>query len=227
MKRKFRTSAILSLLLASCVFIAPVRAEGGSARFNFAPNVWGAESVPRHQRRAVDPVHTVRSGSVPSGSSFLGLDRDMLQKPVPPPMPQVQVAATPSFTRVTPQAAIPRGEFSSQFGKPGSLDTPTIAHVPQAPSNLPQMAKAKVLSAKPGAAKKSKWHNSTQDVYGTIAKVAPPKGNSGKAGILAQAGNGVDSYGKNFGYVPGPYLPSPSADGLRTSTTVYGQLIDR
>src|SRR5271170_8017159 len=102
---KIATLAIISIVTAGFTAVQPAQAgpmEGG-ARFNYQPNIWGSEKAPKATLRATTPVHSVRSGMVPR--SLLGVDPSMLARPVAPvvlPVPQTQVAATPSFGTATP-----------------------------------------------------------------------------------------------------------------------------
>lgn len=234
MKIRIASLALISILALSMAAIQPAAAEGGNARFRFAANVWRQEGVAPRSHRAVEPVHSVRNGAVPTGKSFLGLDANMLQKPQPVPqvVPQMQVAAQPSFTQAVPQLAVPKTNFNHAFGKPQSLNQPLVAHAP-APLTAPvgQMAQPQAIRPAPAAPAKKPVVASkapsrvTKDVSGRIAS-RPKKSQPASNGMLANA-KGIDSYGKNFGYVPGPFLPAQSGGGSYTTTDVHGTLIHR
>ncbi len=225
--------ATLALISTFAVGMTAIQAEakGSGARFDFAPNIYRHEeaNIPRRPQ-VIEPMHSVRSGAVPHGMSHLGIDPAMLAKkaPVVAPIVQQSVAASPSFARVVPTMAAPKPNFNQQFGKPLSLNPPVIAHAPMVPPPVGQMAAPKALAAaKPVAAHKptiARATRSTKDVHGTIrARKAAPAGN----GMLATAGKGVESYGKDFGYVPGAYLPSASTGSGFTSADVHGTLLHR
>jgi hypothetical protein len=190
--------------------------ESRGARFNYAPNVWKSESVRMPKGYgAPDPVHNVRAGAVPSGN-LLGIDPSMFTKPAPPPP---VIAARPATTSVTPAMFIPKANasFNPQFGKPQVAQLPASA--------VPQQAVAMPMQMKPIAA--TNHHapvvaarHSTQ-VAGRMLRpafrnVAP-----------ATASPAVASYPTNFGYSPGPLLPSSSSGGGSASTKVSGVLIGR
>src|SRR2546422_11621748 len=93
--------------------------DAGTARFNYAPNLWKVEGV--HVPALPEAPHSVKNGSVPQGPNFLGLSPQMLAKPAPVPAPaqaqappvQTQVSARPSVAQAVPQMAAPK--FNSSF----------------------------------------------------------------------------------------------------------------
>lgn len=236
MKIKLTALATITLLSAALSCPQPAAAEGRGARFDFAPNVWKQEANrPVAKSAAPEPIHSVKNGSVPQGSNFLGLDPQML-KPAPKPVapqPQMQVAASPSFAQATPQMAVPKVSFNSAFGKPaGQIGTPgrltpVVASAPVAQPPLPQVATARSLQAAKPAARVAGKRSGTQASRTVSGKLRRPQAPKAPAGMVARAGKGVDSYGKNFGYVPGPYLPAVAGDGLTAQADVHGRLIRR
>lgn len=183
--------------------------ESRGARFNFAPNVWKSESVrmPKGYGNP-DVVHAVRPGSVPS--NLLGVDPSMLAKPAPPPV----VAAAPVMTSVTPNMFVPKtnSAWNPMFGKPQAA---------QLPAPVPQQAVAMPMTTQPMKAKS--------------APAGRPRVNTAVAGRLmrpahrsispASASPAVASYPTNFGYSPGPLLPSTG--GMNSSATVKGVIVGR
>ncbi len=227
MKIKLTALAITALVAAAFATVQPASAQN-NARFKFAPNIYRHEEV--RSPKASGPVHSVKNGSVPTGTSFLGLDPNMLKpapKPVAPqPQPQMQVAATPSFSQVTPQIAVPRASFNSNFGRPaGQLappQVPLVASAPMAQPPLPQVATAKSLQLPKPAPKAAVKRPAMQASRSVSGKLRKPAAQHAPARTVATAGKGIDSYGKNFGYVPGAYLP---AVGMTAQADVYGQLV--
>src|SRR4029434_4720188 len=149
MKIKLTALAITTLVTAAFASIQPASAQGGGARFKFAPQTYRMEEAPKPKGYGLGQAHNVKSGSVPTGTSFLGLDPNMLKPAVKPvaPQPQMQVAATPSFTPVTPQIAVPKANFNSAFGKPAGQppQLPVVASAPVAQPPIPQVATAQSL----------------------------------------------------------------------------------
>jgi hypothetical protein len=198
---------IAGALALSLMSTLPSQAEPGSARFSFAPNVWKQE-----QARMPQPEHSVRDGSVPVGSKFLGLDPQMLAKPKLP-----QVAVRPAFTQVTPQMLPPKGQFDAAFGTPESL--PTQAKK----AEVPKVAQAQSLPL----------HNQAHSPRRAVSRGGHAKTavhaqlvNKPKAtGLAAPPAEQIASYDKNFGYVPGSFLPSSASDGLSRHTEVQGKLL--
>jgi hypothetical protein len=206
-------------ILASLMTIATIATsmqsasaqESRGARFNFAPNVWKSEGVrmPKGYGNP-DPVHAVRAGAVPSGN-LLGVDPSMLSKPAPPPV----VAAAPVMTSVTPAMFVPKtnANFNPMFGKP---------QVAQLPAPVPQQAVAMPMTTKPLVARSApagKRHVNTavggRLLTPTRRYVAP-----------TSATPAVASYPTNFGYSPGPLLPS-SGNGVSASTKLSGVILGR
>ena len=200
MKSQIITLNILSAIAATCFVIQPAQAaDAGGARFKFAPTYWKQEAA---QAPAVE--HNVQSGSVPVSSKFLGLDPKMLAKP----QVVTTVAAKPVFTQVTPQM-LP-SNFNSAFGKPA--EPPQVA-------SAPAQAKAVKLPQHGAHAIAHRGIHASEQVAAKLVKHAQDPS------MVANAGNRVESYGKNFGYVPGTYVPTSTGDGMSTQTDVHGKLL--
>lgn len=229
--------ALLTTAASSVFAVQGANAEGRSARFDFAPNVWKVEGV------RVPPIqespHAVKSGAVPYGASFLGLSPHLLTKPAPvhqpamPPQVQTQVAARPTFTRAVPQIAVPNTQYKNEFGKAGSLTPPVVASAPPAiapplPQSAGQAQSLPPISQQAAPAKANYpskplvAHNrtsSSRNVHGTL------KHRNAGNGLVADAGKRIDSYGNN-GYVPGSFLPAAyTGDGSTTQTDVHGRVV--
>lgn len=225
---KIMHKQLFSLAIIGFVSLAgsqSASAREGGARFNYAPNTYSLEGPV--VRRAAEPMHSVKSGSVPRGSSFLGVDPQMLTKAPPAPVPQLVPQAVP---QTTAQVMPKHTPFDiNAFGKPISAPPPVIAQAPP-PSVAPMAAAAKaltppVIANKPVTSRRPAANRSgtrsTRDVHGVLTshKQKSPDG------LQAIAGRGLDSYGKNVGYVPGPYLPQGTGDGVRTEANVSGRII--
>lgn len=229
MKLSASLSLVVIALAASSMQSASAQENARGARFNYAPNTWKAESsrVPKGYGEFADPQHNVHQGSVPT-SDMLGLDKDLLSKPVPAmpaPMPQPQVAARPTTTAVTPAWSVPKtnANFSPSFGKPQSLVAQSIPAAMPAPH--PAIAKPAVLSpvkpASVASAPAAKQHHqaSVHTNAGVHGHLLPPH-------IVAPiaATPAVASYGKNFGYVPGTLMPTVKG-GSSAESKVTGKLM--
>ncbi len=220
---KLSISSLTLVTLAACACTLPVSAQESArgARFNFAPNVWKSESTRLPKDNYVEPVHSVRAGSVPKGN-ILGLDPEILAKPAPQPAAVPIVAARPVATTVTPQWSQPKTSFNPAFGKPGDLTHQPIASLP-APA--PQQAMARpLMPVKPAAtthAPVAKHHINTA-INGRLIKQPRTA-----APAPALASPAVASYGKNFGYVPGPFLPNEATGSMSAQAEVRGRVIHK
>ena len=224
MKINLTALAITALVSAAFASIQPASAEGRGARFDFAPTTYRLEESRRPKGYGLGQAHNVRNGSVPAGSNFLGLSPNMLTPaPKPQVQPQMQVAATPSFTPVTPQTAVPKANFNTAFGKPaGQPQLPVVASAPVAQPPLPQVATAQSLQPVTPAHKAAAKRPVLQTSRSVSGKLRRPAAQHAPAAMVATAGQGIDSYGKGVGYVPGAYLPSV---GMTTRADVYGTLV--
>lgn len=210
MKLSASLTVILISVAASSWQSASAQESRAGARFNYAPNIWKAESarVPKGYGEYAEPAHNVRSGAVPS-SNMLGVDPSMLEKPAPPP----QVAATPAMTSVTPSMSIPKtnATFNPAFGKPQGVVAQSVP--PAMPASVPVVKPqtAKPAQAKPvvASAAPAPRHHSVSHTA-VSARLMPPALNNV---VPAHATPAVASYDKNFGYVPGAYLPSNTGGG--------------
>jgi hypothetical protein len=223
MNIKVTAFAIVSLIAAGTLSVLPANAKG--ARFDFAPNTFGGE-VFKSRHGGYVPVHAVSHGSMPHGSSFLGVDPRILAKPAPPPpSPQAQQMATQiamPIAQVTPRMIPqPKAQFNNAFGAPiGTAKPPIIAQapVPMAAPVLPQVAVAKpLIVAKKPVARVA--HNS--NVSGKIIRRAPKH----TPAAVASAGNGIQSYGNNFGYQSGGFVPVSSGSGYSAVPSVHGRIM--
>jgi len=205
-------------------------ADAQGARFKYAPQYYKLEETrtPKSNHYS-GPAHSVKSGAVPHGMSHLGIDPAMLAKKAAPsvaPIVQQSVAAIPSFTRAVPTLVHPKPNFNAHFGKPLSMNPPVIAHAPTVTPPLtaaPQaLAAPKALAAKPAVHKPAVAHRATSSVSGKLKTRKAPAGNGATA-----VAKGLDSYGKDFGYVPGSFLPTASTGSGFTSTEVNGRIIRR
>ena len=147
--------------------------------------------------------------TVPHDNSFLGLDNEALAARAPKlaPIATTQVAVVPTYAQMLPaMSAKPvTGDFKSCFGKPISAEpvkapAPQIAVAHSLPLAIPSV-NAKLVS------------NPVKRYHNARPMIAHAKS-------LKSSG---DSYGQNFGYIPGAGLSS--GDGLSTSTQVHAQLV--
>ncbi|HEY9784538.1 MAG TPA: hypothetical protein V6D17_03980 [Candidatus Obscuribacterales bacterium] len=218
-----RTALISAVAIAvAAVAVQPANAQG--ARFKFAPNVYKLEEsrVPHGAGMATpQPMHSVRLGAVSGGKSLLGLDPQMLRKPIRhmapvAPIAQTVVAAKPSFTNVIPQF-VP-SQFKAQFGQPLSVPAakaaPTQA-LPQPAQAQPNALANNAVSGKLTPPAKSAPIKVARAVSGRLKTPRRPVG-------LAAQPQSIQSYGNQF-YRPGTYVPTGS--GSSTRTDVYGHII--
>lgn len=211
--------------------------DAGTARFNYAPNIWKVEGV--RVPSLPEAPHSVKSGSVPQGPNFLGLSPQLLAKPAPAPVQaqvqaqaprvQTQVSSRPTVAQAVPQMAAPK--FNSSFGKAGSLPAPPVVanapaitpSVPQAAAqanSLPPQAKAAPAKGISPARPLVAHHRAWQSVSGKLNRPKAPEG------LVADAGRKIDSYGG--GYVPGPFLPAAyNGEGSSARTDVSGKLLNQ
>ncbi len=202
-------------------------AQGRGARFDFAPNKWRAAEFPKANQGFDQMPHSVENGSMPQGSNFLGVDPQMLARPKLVSTPAV--AQTHAVVRPNP---IPlNNPFNSSFGHPVGLNAP-IASLPNmaapknlenaaVPNSLPKSSAEKAVSAKLMHANKNP--NVSKNVNGRLLHAKHAVGRSAEQLALKP----VESYGKNFGYVPGPYLPTTVGSGASTRTAVQGRILRR
>jgi hypothetical protein len=202
MNKKITTLAFISLAsitlgLASGV-VTPAKAQEArsakSARFDFGRNYWRHEE-PRIPTAAPNP-HAVRNGSVPMGSSFLGLDKQTLAKPIP--QPQMNVQARPVGIQAVPSLA-QHQPFNPFFGKPVEKAMPT-----------PVAAQAKPMRFNKAP------YRANKSVNAQLVK---------KPRHVSVPEIPVASYGQGMGYAPGPMVPGSAGGGMRTTTRVQGQIL--
>lgn len=213
MKLSILVSLVSIATIASAMQTASAQ-ESRGARFNYAPNVWKSEGVRLPKGYGNPPAaHTVQAGAVPSGN-LLGVDPTMLTKPAPPPV----VATQPAMMSVTPRMSVPvptaKASFNPMFG------TPQVAHlppsVPQQAAAMPMPMKAAPATHAPVVVARHTQGLSGRMLTHPVRHIAP-----------ASATPAVASYPTNFGYSPGPLLPSSSSGGMKTSTALSGVIISR
>jgi hypothetical protein len=173
---------------------------------------------------AIDSTpHSVQNGSVPRSTNFLGVDPQMLSKPKPEPVAVAPVTQTHVVVRPTYTQAVPlNNPFKESFGKPVGLSAPIAALPPvAAPKSLPNSSAEKAVSAKLKHANNN--IAASKNVNGRLLHAKHAVGRSAEQLALKN----IDSYGKNFGYVPGPYLPTKVGSGLSTRTAVQGTILRR
>jgi hypothetical protein len=220
---KIKTSlALISLTVAANLIAAQSSSaqESRGARFSFAPNQWKVErnKMPSDYN---SPAHN-RNGSVPKNANFLGVDPQMLAKP-PVPVVQQQVAARPIINTVAPQISTPQAQasFNPAFGRPQMASLPHVA----IPNIQPAQAQSKAISPiahKPiFPASKAKHLRTNTNVNGKLLK------RHTSPAIAERATPAIANYGKNFGYVPGPYLPTTSTSGANARAEVRGRLLHK
>lgn len=207
----FVSLAVITFAASSMQTASAQEARG--ARFNFAPNVYRTEQSRLPKGYGAEPMHNVRAGAVPS-SNLLGVDPSMLAKPAPPPP---VIAAHPAMTSVTPAMFIPKTNagFNPMFGKP---------QVAQLPAPVPQQAVAIPMQMKPATAAPAQAAPRRHVNTGVAGRLLTPPRRRNIAPTTASPA--VASYGKNFGYVPGAYLPSSGGSGGAT-TDVTGRLLTK
>ncbi len=207
----------ISLLLAMSVPSASAQQRGG-ARFNFAPNVYRLEDTRVPDSALLPPdSHSVRSGHVPSSKDILGID--------PGSLPVAQAPAAVSPPQVQLMQATP-AHYQESFGAPNNV--PALAALPKTltPLSTPKVGEKpysanKAVSAKLMHAKNNRYIGTK--VAGKLLKQNHIAGQSGQALAMKPAA----SYGKNFGYEPGAFVPTASGDGMNVRTAVSGTLLHR
>jgi len=216
--------AALSITLvasASTAFCPAFAREGQGARFQYAPNVFRLEEprVPQESySTGSKPVRPAMEGRVPHGPSFLGVDPQFL-RPAPRQVEnRTQVAMHPSVAPVSINSPYRPG-----FGAPSA---PPQAALPKqlptfgSPSALPQSSSSKTVAGKL-MPHKSQPSLASRSVNG---RLLPRKHAVGQP-AAALALKPIESYGKNFGYVPGSYLPVSSSSGMSAKSNVFGKLL--
>jgi len=207
----------ISLLLAASVPSA--YAQQRSARFNFAPNIYPLENTRVPDSYYLPSAsHAVKSGHVPSSKDILGIDPASL--PAAPAPAAVVSQPQAQLTQATPI------HYQESFGAPNN--TPALAALPKTlvPLSLPKAGEKpysanKAVSGKLLNAKHNRYIGTK--VAGKLLKKNHLAGASGQALALKPAA----SYGKNFGYEPGAFVPTASGDGTTVKTDVSGKLLHR
>ncbi|MBY0357761.1 MAG: hypothetical protein K2W82_07150 [Candidatus Obscuribacterales bacterium] len=223
MKSRFFNLSILAAMTLAVVSSQAVSAqEQRGARFNFAPNVWKNEEPRIPQSRYMPaPVHAVKHGSMPQSSSFL-LDPNMM-----PEQPKPVVAAAPVM-QVTPQVFVPKtnyqmpapkSNYQPAFGKPLSATPLAMAPMPVKPA-APAATATKHAPVHVARNVSARLRHPVTAHTGVTGKLL-----TRPHAIGQQAAPVAASYGKNFGYAPGGYLPAQSGSGTSTRQEVTGKLL--
>lgn len=220
MKRHFHPITLAIAIALICVQAASAQENRRGARFSYAPNVWKTEQAIIPKGAGADVPVNVRSGAVPSGN-MLGLDPNVLTKPMPAPVyQQQQVSARPMANRVTPRM-VPKVAFNPAFGNPNRLaPLAQQAAMPTTGNPLPMSAPAASAPRHIASAPPRRHYGGGHARARLAGRLLPP------AKVApAQATPQVASYGNNFGYVPGNALPSSSSAGLGANANVHGRII--
>lgn len=224
MNVKFAILSTIAIIAASSTVQS---AEAQGARFKYAPNVYKMEEarVPAGYGQPAPSNHSVTHGSMPKGSSLLGIDPTMLAaRPRPQqmargprvaPIAQTQLSGIPSFTSAVPMLN-PFAPVANkgQFGQPlGS--SPVVASLP--PQARPQVAQAKPLAPASTNNSLNGRVNLPKRTNNLRGRIVPPA-----RGLAAKQGSPIQSYGNNF-YQAGSTVPTGS--GISTNTNVSGRII--
>lgn len=207
MKFKFLLS-VMSLFAVANIALPAAQAQEAAApsqRWKFAPNVYTIEQpiMPKHYASYSPATRTVTTGSVPKGSSFLGINPAILKpRPVAPaPMPQPVVTA-----QLRPAT------FNNSFGKPIAA-APTELPLTAAPAQALPSSKAATPAR---IAQSHPRHSAVGNVSGRLRTRPVPASQMARPQIT--------SYGPNTGYIPGISTPSASGGSYGASTQVSGVL---
>lgn len=189
----------LILVALSGVALQEASAQERTARFKFPPNYYKIEQprVPAEMMATRHNNNHQPNHAVRHGS----MPQSSSFLGVTPDMVQ-PTEATPV---VTAQAFVPATSFQPSFGKP-------VVPMQAKPAAL-QPAQQKAASKPASTVKKApvKVHKS---VSGIVRKpTSAPSANSA-----------VASYGNNFGYAPGAYVPSQSGS-MTTKKDVFGRVL--
>jgi hypothetical protein len=207
MKFKFLLS-VMSLFAVANIALPAAQAQEASApsqRWHFAPNVYRVEqpTMPKNYASYSPATRTVTTGSVPKGSSFLGINPAILKpRPVAPaPMPQPVVTA-----QLRPAT------FNNSFGKPIAA-APTELPLTAAPAGALPQPKA----AAPARIAHAPVHHASWDGRATLRKPHVPSSQMASSQPIA-------TYGQGHGYEVGVNTPSASGGSYGASTQVSGVL---
>ena len=223
MNTKLTLLSIASITFMAGVSLQPASAQNrAGARFNFAPNIWRMEdsSIPEGYCHPRAPIgHAVQSGHVPSSKDILGLDPGSL----PVVTPSVQTQTRAAVRQVTPT------HYQETFGAPTNAPvmaalpktaTPLSLRLPKEKEGDKALSANKAVSGKLMHANKNNLFNTR--LAGKLLRKNHAAGQSGQTLALKPT-----SYGKNFGYEPGPVMPSSYGNGMNVKTAVSGTLLHR
>jgi len=210
-----RLSALSIILFSTTLQLKPACAEEGGARFRYAPNIWRLEQprIPHESYAVTPPARSALDGRVPRGTSFLGVDPQLLSKPAP--ITRTQAVMQPSIKPAAPT----NNPFQPSFGQPST--PPVMAALPKtaSPLSLPQSSANKALSGKL-LHKPSPLAN--KQVSG---KLFNHKRAVGQSAGPALALKHIGRYDRNVGYVPGAFLPTSLSSGMSAKADVKGRLL--
>jgi hypothetical protein len=224
MSIKLLALPVLTMIVSATVSIAPAKAEPpqeGNARWHFQPTLYRLEQprMPHSYEPAPIPISNVHEGSVPKGSSLLGIDpvpQVATSAPRVAPLVQATMKPSPGFTQlVVPQK---NQAFNQAFGKPV---TPVTATLPKTATPLALPTPSKPAHALPKIASAP---SASHDLHGTL--LTPQKHRS-LTPVVAHALplKHIETYGGE-GYAPG-FLPAHEGSGMSSTTAVSGVLISK
>lgn len=203
--------SVMSLFAVASISLPSAQAqEAGSApsqRWQFAPNYYKVEEAtgPKHHYASYQPAtRTVRTGSVPRGSAFLGINPEVLKPRPAAPAPIQQPVVT---------AQLQPANFNNAFGKPM---TAAANPMPLTANPAAAMAPTKPVTT-PHIAQSSPRHSSSnsRNVAGRVLRRPT-------AASMMSAPRAL-SYGQGNGYQQGINIPSAnSGTGFGSSATVSG-----
>lgn len=170
----------------------------GMNRFDYAPNFYANDRPTGRRPQSFNP--SVYQGSMPKGSSFLGLGPQMLN---PSAQPTFQPPST--IMSATPSLRVP-ATFRKQFGAPLTAVALPIKGLPSKANKIPQQP----------ALKPSRSMHSTRSVVATLKKKRPA------VAIASAPAKHIEGYG-GTGYAPGAYVPMRF--GSSSESLVNGRVV--
>ncbi len=225
MNVKFAILSTIAIIAASSTVQS---AEAQGARFKYAPNVFKMEEarMPAGYGQPAPSQHSVSHGSMPKGSSLLGIDPTMLARrpqqiargPRVAPIAQQNVNSTLGFANPVPMLN-PFAQVANkgQFGQPlGS--SPVVASLP--PQARPQVAQAKPLAPASAGSNLSGRINPRRSSNNVSGRRLPTA-----RGLAAKPGSPIQSYGNNNFYQSGPTAPTGSSVTTSATGSVYGRVL--
>lgn len=203
--------SVMSLFAVASISLPSAQAQeaGGapSQRWHFAPNIYKVEEAtgPKHHYASYQPAtRTVRTGSVPTGSAFLGINPAILKPRPAAPAPIQQPVVTAQLQPAT---------FNNVFGKPNQA---AASPLPLTAGPAAAMAPAKAVTP-PHIAQSSPRHSSSRNLTGRMLRrpAAAPMMSAPRA----------LNYGQGNGYQQGISIPSASSgSGVGVTTSLSGRI---